>query len=169
MCSCRNWRPRHELQPSSADAGPARGAGAVAMKPSERLQRVPPYAFAELERKIAAKRAAGAEVISLGIGDPDRPTPPLIVEAMLFPKICYPVRPSGAPNQRSKYSTPADARPRSPSLWLFCCAYALVAVAGKEVIARSQWFAALWFVCPEGQCQWRRVSSRDPRLKPEAW
>ena len=52
------------------------------MKPSKRLERIPPYAFAELERKIAAKRAAGADVISLGIGDPDRPTPALIVEAM---------------------------------------------------------------------------------------
>src|SRR5205823_10844802 len=45
-------------------------------------QRIPPYLFAELERRIAAKRAAGIDVISLGIGDPDRPTPPLIVEAM---------------------------------------------------------------------------------------
>ncbi len=52
------------------------------MKPSDRLSRIPPYLFAELERKIAAKRAAGADVISLGIGDPDRPTPALIVEAM---------------------------------------------------------------------------------------
>jgi LL-diaminopimelate aminotransferase len=52
------------------------------MQPSERLSRIPPYLFAELERKIAAKRAAGADVISLGIGDPDRPTPALIVQAM---------------------------------------------------------------------------------------
>jgi LL-diaminopimelate aminotransferase len=52
------------------------------MRPSKRLERIPPYAFAELERKIAAKRAAGADVISLGIGDPDRPTSPLVVEAM---------------------------------------------------------------------------------------
>src|SRR5271157_2564377 len=52
------------------------------MKPSKRLERIPPYAFAELERKIAAKRAAGVDVISLGIGDPDRPTPALIVAAM---------------------------------------------------------------------------------------
>src|SRR5947199_6722602 len=52
------------------------------MKPSKRLERIPPYAFAELERKIAEKRAAGVDVISLGIGDPDHPTPPLIVEAM---------------------------------------------------------------------------------------
>ena len=52
------------------------------MRPSKRLERIPPYAFAELERKIADRRAAGVDVISLGIGDPDRPTPPLIVEAM---------------------------------------------------------------------------------------
>ena len=52
------------------------------MRASGRLERIPPYLFAELERKIAAKRAAGVDVISLGIGDPDRPTPPLVVEAM---------------------------------------------------------------------------------------
>jgi LL-diaminopimelate aminotransferase len=52
------------------------------MRPSKRLERIPPYAFAQLERKISEKRAAGIDVISLGIGDPDRPTPPLIVQAM---------------------------------------------------------------------------------------
>jgi LL-diaminopimelate aminotransferase len=52
------------------------------MRPSKRLERIPPYLFAELERKVAAKRAAGVDVISLGIGDPDRPTPALVVEAM---------------------------------------------------------------------------------------
>ena len=52
------------------------------MKPSKRLERIPPYAFAQLERKISEKRAAGIDVISLGIGDPDRPTPALIVAAM---------------------------------------------------------------------------------------
>ncbi len=52
------------------------------MKPSRRLDRIPPYLFAELERKITAKKAQGIDVISLGIGDPDRPTPALVVEAM---------------------------------------------------------------------------------------
>jgi len=51
------------------------------MRPSERLSRIPPYLFAELERKIADRQAAGVDVISLGIGDPDHPTPALIVEA----------------------------------------------------------------------------------------
>jgi LL-diaminopimelate aminotransferase len=52
------------------------------MRPSKRLERIPPYAFAQLERKIREKRAEGVDVISLGIGDPDRPTPALIVAAM---------------------------------------------------------------------------------------
>jgi LL-diaminopimelate aminotransferase len=52
------------------------------VKPSKRLDRIPPYLFAELERKVAAKRAAGIDVISLGIGDPDRPTPAIVVDAM---------------------------------------------------------------------------------------
>jgi LL-diaminopimelate aminotransferase len=52
------------------------------MKPSNRLDRLPPYLFAELERKVAEKKAAGVDVISLGIGDPDTPTPELVVEAL---------------------------------------------------------------------------------------
>jgi LL-diaminopimelate aminotransferase len=52
------------------------------MRPSRRLDRIPPYLFAQLERKIAEKRAAGVDVISLGIGDPDAPTYPPIVAAM---------------------------------------------------------------------------------------
>jgi LL-diaminopimelate aminotransferase len=51
------------------------------MRHSERLERIPPYLFAQLERKIAEKRAAGIDVITLGIGDPDVPTFPPIVEA----------------------------------------------------------------------------------------
>ena len=51
------------------------------MRPSDRLNRIPPYLFAELERKVAAKKAAGIDVISLGIGDPDTPTYAPIVEA----------------------------------------------------------------------------------------
>jgi LL-diaminopimelate aminotransferase len=50
--------------------------------PSQRLEAIQPYMFAELERRVEAKREAGVDVISLGIGDPDRPTYPHIVEAM---------------------------------------------------------------------------------------
>src|SRR4051794_4718912 len=51
-------------------------------EPSRRLESIPPYAFAELERRIADKREAGIDVISLGIGDPDEPTYPHVVKAM---------------------------------------------------------------------------------------
>jgi LL-diaminopimelate aminotransferase len=51
------------------------------MQPSRRLAQIPPYLFAELERKIADKQAAGVDVISLGIGDPDTPTYPPVVAA----------------------------------------------------------------------------------------
>ena len=50
---------------------------------SQRVQSLPPYLFAEIERKVAGKRAAGIDIISLGIGDPDTPTPPSVVEAMI--------------------------------------------------------------------------------------
>src|ERR671919_2701300 len=52
------------------------------MRPSSRLDRLPPYLFAELERKVREKRAAGVDVISLGIGDPDTPTPQPVVDAL---------------------------------------------------------------------------------------
>ena len=52
------------------------------MKPSKRLDRIPPYLFAEIDKKIAAAKAAGHDVISLGIGDPDTPTLSNVVAAM---------------------------------------------------------------------------------------
>ena len=47
-----------------------------------RLRQLPPYLFAAIEQKIADKRAAGVDVISLGIGDPDTPTPDMVVAAL---------------------------------------------------------------------------------------
>jgi len=52
------------------------------VKFARRLDAVPPYLFAELERKIEERQRAGIDVISLGIGDPDLPTPDAVVEAM---------------------------------------------------------------------------------------
>ena len=52
------------------------------MRFAKRLDEVPPYLFAELERKIAEKRREGVDVISLGIGDPDLPTPQVVVDAL---------------------------------------------------------------------------------------
>jgi LL-diaminopimelate aminotransferase len=49
---------------------------------ARRIESLPPYLFAELDRRLAAKRAEGIDVISLGVGDPDLPTPDHIVDAM---------------------------------------------------------------------------------------
>ena len=52
------------------------------MRFARRLDQVPPYLFAEIERRIDALRAEGVDVISLGIGDPDLPTPAAVVAAL---------------------------------------------------------------------------------------
>lgn len=52
------------------------------MEISNRLKNIPPYVFAELDKKRAAVAARGVDVINLGIGDPDQPTPKHIVDAM---------------------------------------------------------------------------------------
>jgi LL-diaminopimelate aminotransferase len=49
---------------------------------ARRVENLPPYLFAELDRRIEEKRAAGTDVISLGVGDPDLPTPRHVVEAL---------------------------------------------------------------------------------------
>ena len=56
-------------------AAPVKKRGLTA--PSERLEAMPPYMFAELERRIEAKRDEGIDVISLGIGDPGHADLPL--------------------------------------------------------------------------------------------
>ena len=52
------------------------------MRLAKRIETLPPYLFAEIDRKAAAKRAEGVDVISFGIGDPDTPTPPHVVRAL---------------------------------------------------------------------------------------
>ncbi|MBN2404013.1 MAG: aminotransferase class I/II-fold pyridoxal phosphate-dependent enzyme, partial [Coriobacteriia bacterium] len=52
------------------------------MRTAQRIAELPPYLFAEIDRKKEAKQAQGIDVISLGIGDPDTPTPEHIVDAM---------------------------------------------------------------------------------------
>lgn len=52
------------------------------MRHSRKLEKIPPYLFAEVDRLIERKREGGTDVISFGVGDPDMPTPPVIVEAL---------------------------------------------------------------------------------------
>lgn len=50
------------------------------MELSEKLKRLPPYLFVEIDRLKNEKIKEGVDVIDLGVGDPDLPTPPEIVE-----------------------------------------------------------------------------------------
>lgn len=54
----------------------------ITFEPTERLKKLPPYLFAEIDRKKRELIAAGKDVIDLGVGDPDIPTPDFIVEAL---------------------------------------------------------------------------------------
>ena len=49
---------------------------------SERLHKLPPYLFAEIDKKKKAAIAAGRDIINLGVGDPDRPTPGPIIRSL---------------------------------------------------------------------------------------
>ncbi|WP_366921495.1 LL-diaminopimelate aminotransferase [Metallumcola ferriviriculae] len=53
------------------------------MKEAKRLQKLPPYLFARIEKKIQEKKAQGVDIISLGIGDPDRPTPEHVIDKLV--------------------------------------------------------------------------------------
>jgi len=53
------------------------------MVEATRIQQLPPYLFARIERKIEEAKAQGREIISLGIGDPDYPTPDHIIERLV--------------------------------------------------------------------------------------
>ncbi len=53
------------------------------MVEAARIRNLPPYLFARIERLIEEKKQAGVDVISLGIGDPDQPTPAHVIEALV--------------------------------------------------------------------------------------
>ena len=49
---------------------------------AKRLDLIPPYLFGEIARQKKAALAEGRDLIDLGIGDPDQPTPPQIIDAL---------------------------------------------------------------------------------------
>ena len=52
------------------------------MKETKRVKAIPPYIFAEIDKIKEAKIAEGMDIVDLGIGDPDLPTPAFIIDAM---------------------------------------------------------------------------------------
>ncbi len=69
--------------------------------PANRLEKLRPYPFAALRKRIQAARAAGKEILNLGIGDPDRPTPDPVIR-----ELARAVRDKGDPN-RHRYGCDA--------------------------------------------------------------
>ena len=53
------------------------------MKISNRINKVPPYLFFEISKKIKAKEAEGKNILDFGIGDPDIPTPDFILQKLI--------------------------------------------------------------------------------------
>ncbi len=49
---------------------------------SDRLQKLPPYLFAQIDKAKREARAQGRDIIDLGVGDPDSPTPDFIIQAL---------------------------------------------------------------------------------------
>ncbi|MCJ7510097.1 MAG: LL-diaminopimelate aminotransferase [Dehalococcoidia bacterium] len=52
------------------------------MRLAKRIEKLPPYLFAEISRKIGEKRAQGVDVVSFAVGDPDMPTPSHVIDAL---------------------------------------------------------------------------------------
>ncbi len=52
------------------------------MRIAERIKNVPPYLFAEIDKKKEAAIKKGVDIINLGIGDPDKPTPSHIIDQL---------------------------------------------------------------------------------------
>jgi LL-diaminopimelate aminotransferase len=54
----------------------------IRIEKSDRLKKLPPYLFKEIDRQKEEVRKKGVDIIDLGVGDPDMPTPPHIIEAL---------------------------------------------------------------------------------------
>ena len=54
----------------------------IRIEKSDRLKSLPPYLFKEIDRQKEEVRKKGVDIIDLGVGDPDMPTPPHIIEAL---------------------------------------------------------------------------------------
>jgi LL-diaminopimelate aminotransferase len=54
----------------------------ITIRKAQRISELPPYLFAEIDRKKSEMIRKGVDIVDLGIGDPDLPTPPRIIEAL---------------------------------------------------------------------------------------
>ena len=96
------------------------------MKFSRRLEQLAPYPFVEISRIIAEKRAAGEDVVTFGIGDPDIPTPNHIIERLISAS-------RDLPNHRYPESDGLPAMRKAIATW-YERRFNIVLDADKEVL-----------------------------------
>ena len=96
------------------------------MKFSRRLEQLAPYPFVEISRIIAEKRAAGEDVVTFGIGDPDIPTPDHIIERLISAS-------RDLPNHRYPESDGLPAMRKAIATW-YERRFNIVLDADKEVL-----------------------------------
>jgi len=53
----------------------------ITIEKADRIKNLPPYLFAKIDQMKGEMQKKGADIIDLGVGDPDRPTPPHIIKA----------------------------------------------------------------------------------------
>src|SRR5688572_13173953 len=78
----QRWQPRRRSPTRACYHGRGAFQAEEVMMQSARLRSIGAYLFADLDRKQEELAAKGVDVISLGVGDPDLPTPPHIIKAM---------------------------------------------------------------------------------------
>ncbi len=78
----------------------------ITVTKAKRIEKIPPYLFAEIDRKKEEMIKRGVDIIDLGKGDPDLPTPPFIVEAM---------KPAPGSDGRTPRSPAEDSRRPGPA------------------------------------------------------
>ena len=105
------------------------------IKTADRMKRLPPYIFAELESLINEKRRQGVDLISLSIGDPDLPPPKFILEALAKESS----NPTAIAVARSVGHAVATAHAADHSLGAALYALKAVKSAGKSIEAERDW------------------------------
>src|SRR6185295_4141973 len=80
ISGCQNQKK--QVQPWRFSIGGLK-ALPIAIKKARRINELPPYLFAEIDRRKREALSRGVDLIDLGIGDPDIPTPSVVVEKLL--------------------------------------------------------------------------------------
>jgi LL-diaminopimelate aminotransferase len=101
------------------------------LQPAQRLAKLPPYLFADLRRNITAAQQRGVQVISLGIGDPDMPTPDPVIE-----ELCRAATDTSDPN-RHRYGCDAPVAQLAEEVRAFYRRRFAVELGPDQVVATS--------------------------------